>query len=180
MNKIVSLYIMRHAEAEPGKVSNAGRQLTSQGEEDLKDMCKAIEKLDIKPEVIFTSAFDRAISTGKEVGETVGVVPEECELLNPTGDPEAVWDELFEPMAERHESIMLITHEPLLKKFCDLALGVDDLPMRFKQGSIMRIDYEIYDPKVVQTSDISVSLGDRKYYPRFRWFVTPAVIRKLL
>jgi phosphohistidine phosphatase len=156
---MMQVYLLRHGIAEegrPGK-SDATRELTAEGRRKLRDTLRVASRADVRPSLILSSPFARALQTAAlaaEVLEYSGKVLQ-TKVLLPNGQYEQVWDEI---RVHRDElALMLVGHDPLFSTLAGYLLGYPDLQVDFKKGAIFRVDFESFGPK-----------------PRgiLRWFIT--------
>jgi phosphohistidine phosphatase len=141
---MIEVYLQRHGIAEetgPGGQDSA-RALTAEGKRRLRTVYRRARLSGVRPEVILTSPYKRAIQTAelaaKELGCPGGV--HETSALTPASRPEAVWDEI---RAHRKvKRILLAGHEPLLSQSAAYLLDSPSLNIDFKKGAIIRIDFE--------------------------------------
>jgi phosphohistidine phosphatase len=107
------LYVIRHAIAEdaaPGQ-DDASRQLTTEGEKQLKKVVRGIRRLDIAFDRILTSPWLRAARTAELLKPLCGEPPIETELL--CQPPRS---ELLAQIAELGEDTAVVGHEPWLSE----------------------------------------------------------------
>lgn len=120
----MQIYILRHAIAEEAKAGapDADRALTDTGREKLRAVLEQGRESGVKPSLILTSPYRRALQTAHMAGQILGcnkIV--ESEILVPGGTPTAVWDAIC---ARRREPALLIAgHEPLLGMTVGFLLG---------------------------------------------------------
>jgi phosphohistidine phosphatase len=156
--------LLRHAEAEPrgAGVTDAERQLTHDGKRDLRTLLKVAHEAGVKPEVILTSPWSRALETAKAAGEVL-----DCEnlietkALLPDVLPANVWGEVrsLRPLKE----IMLVGHEPHMSRLASFLLEAP-LAIDFKKAGLLRIEVQ-----------------DKEGPPRgvLKWMLTPKLARGL-
>lgn len=150
---MMTLYIMRHGEAESTSESpektDASRRLTKEGSEQVRKVSEFARKLGAKPDLFISSPLVRA-KQSIEIAKKV---------LNPKGElrienylePEADFEEVYATLSKlkRVESVMLVTHLPLLglliRDLLDWHVERKNLDM--DPGSLMRIDSKKTKPK---------------------------------
>lgn len=113
------LWVLRHGQAEAHAASDAQRNLTEQGREEVLSMVHRLQQQ--VPDVILASPYVRAQQTAQLVREQLqmrrAVVT--VDWATPDDDPLALLDHL----AERSEStILLVSHQPLVGQLLSLAL----------------------------------------------------------
>jgi phosphohistidine phosphatase len=141
----MQIYILRHGIAEEAKAGgpDADRALTETGREKLRAVLEQGRESGVKPSLILTSPYRRALQTAHMAGQILGcnkIV--ESEILVPSGTPKAVWDAIC---ARRREPALLIAgHEPLLGMTVGFLLGAPALQVDLKKAALVRIDQETF------------------------------------
>ena len=160
---------MRHAEAvEPGTAGvrdDASRPLTEKGRRQARRMGALLKRLEIEPDVVFTSALARAVETAKLVGEESGtrVRARVLDELAPEGDAEAIWQAVRRNSAE---AVLIVGHLPSLAELAGLLLGRPSrAPLRFHKASL---------------AALRCDLQDQKPHIVLEWMLSPSVTRRLL
>ena len=140
----MEIYILRHGTAENAKAgaSDATRALTKDGREKLGWVLERARAAGVKPGLILTSPYVRAVETAEMAAAALGpAMPVmRTEALVPDGRPEAVWEEIRRRGDE--SSVMLVGHEPLLGETISYLLGASRVIVDFKKGALARIDVE--------------------------------------
>jgi phosphohistidine phosphatase len=143
----MQIYILRHgiAEESKGGAPDADRALTDTGREKLRAVLEQGREAGVKPSLILTSPYRRALQTAHMAGQILGcnkIV--ESEILVPSATPKAVWDAIC---ARRREPALLIAgHEPLLGMTVGFLLGAPALQVDLKKAALVRIDQETFGP----------------------------------
>ncbi len=137
------LYLLRHGIAE--EVSPGGRdeerELTDDGRAKLNDLLRRAAKAGVKPRVILSSPYQRAMQTAKLAAKLLGgPEPVEAKVLTPHGDPRAVWDAVrgYSDTSE----LLLAGHEPLLSSTVSHLLASPALQLDMKKGTMVAIQFE--------------------------------------
>ena len=144
-DQVMEIYILRHGIAEEAKAGtpDAERALTDAGREKLRAVLERAHEAGVKPSLILTSPYRRALQTAQMAGQVLGcnkIV--ESEVLVPGSAPKAVWDAIC---ARRRESALLIAgHEPLLGMTMGYVLGAPGLQVDLKKAALVRIDQESF------------------------------------
>ena len=152
----MEVYLLRHAIAADG-YPDAARALTPEGKEKLR---RVLKQARVKPSLILTSPYRRAIETAEIAAEVLdydGDI-ERADSLTPDGSPSGVWEEIRARKDEN--SIVLASHEPLMSATAAFLLGVPGLHIDMKKAAMVRIDVDRFGPQ---------PLGVLK------WMLTPAV-----
>ncbi len=142
---MMQVYILRHgiaADEKPG-LSDAERPLTTEGRRKLRDVLELASEAKVKPDLILSSPFRRALQTAVIAHQILGAKEEilETRTLLPGSSPEEVWQEI-----KAHQkiapSLLLVGHNPLFANLAAYLLGTPHAQVEFKKGAIMRIDFE--------------------------------------
>lgn len=164
------LYLVRHAiAAEPGAgeiVDDASRPLTPEGIRKMRRHARALVRLGVELEEIWSSPLVRAWQTAElllgEFGPMVNV--RQFEALAPPGDAHAV-SAALRPHCSSSRGIALVGHEPFLSDYASrLLFGVERDSLVFKKGGVARIDVRPHDD------------GLRG---QLAWLLTPRVLGKV-
>jgi phosphohistidine phosphatase len=152
----MEIYLLRHGIAEDG-YPDAARALTAEGKEKLR---KVLRRAAVKPSLIITSPYRRAVETAEIAAEVLGYEHdlEQAQALTPDRSPGEVWEELRTHKNE--DSILLASHEPLMSATAAYLLGAPGLHVDMKKAAMVRIDVDRFGPQ---------PLGVLK------WMLTPAV-----
>jgi phosphohistidine phosphatase len=122
------IYILRHGEAEPQKTTDEARNLTATGRVDVaKIITSAAQDLNAVQQ-LWVSPLVRAQQTASIVCDFLAF-PERRFLLKTTGliVPEANPYTLFAALQDAQlDSILLVSHQPLVGQAIDLLCGGDD------------------------------------------------------
>jgi phosphohistidine phosphatase len=139
----MELYIMRHGIAED--VSKTGRDrdrvLTDNGKENSREAGKALRKIGVKFDVIFSSPYPRAWQTAEEVAKAI----DQLDLLNELselGAESTATDALqgISRTVKGHASILVVGHEPILSQLISLLLsGSSSLSIAMKKGAVCKL-----------------------------------------
>jgi len=121
----MTIYLLRHAEAEALAASDSARRLTAKGVAQAERTGRFCRKHEIQPGIILSSPVTRALQTAEIVagcleGAELAVVPWAACGMSPT---EAL-DEL--KAYDKFSTIMLVGHQPDLGCLAAALLGVGD------------------------------------------------------
>jgi phosphohistidine phosphatase len=103
----VRLYLVRHAEAEPGDPDEL-RPLTASGREAARALGAQLAAEGARPEVVLTSPLLRARETGAELGRALAAEPETDERLAPG----ATAEDVRLAIAGRGDEVVVVGHQP--------------------------------------------------------------------
>jgi len=122
----MTLYLLRHAEAEVMAASDSARRLTEKGEAQAERTGKFCRKHGIVPDMILTSPVTRALQTAKlvakslDAAELVEVPWAACGM-----DPFQAVEEMQN--YKKFSSVMLVGHQPDLGALAALLIGCDNV-----------------------------------------------------
>jgi phosphohistidine phosphatase len=103
----VRVYLVRHAEADPGDPDEL-RRLSTEGKRQARELGERLRNEGLKPDAILTSPLLRARETGDELAMALGTNPEADERLAPG----ATADGLRAAVSGRGENVVAIGHQP--------------------------------------------------------------------
>src|SRR5688500_8734762 len=139
----MDLYILRHGIAED--VSESGldrdRVLTEEGIEKTELAGKALRKLDVQFDAIFTSPYARAKRTAEIVADALNVpdLVQTVDELGAASSPESVLSALHS-VIRRQASVLVVGHEPILSGLISLLLaGSAGLSIAMKKGGLCKL-----------------------------------------
>lgn len=161
------LYLIRHGIAEPygsgPAPDDASRELTPKGQWRVRRNARALAKLGVRINEIWSSPLVRARRTAELLAEELGVaVPVRLvDSLRPDGDHLALTAELNERLEQL--GVAVVGHEPDLGRLTGyLICGVRAAGVRFKKGGVACI--EVFD------------LAPPKPSCQLRWLITPRLM----
>ena len=67
-----TLILMRHGQAEPYQTDDAARRLTSKGIAEVQSVAEQLLALDIRPNKILASSYQRALQTAELISGVIG------------------------------------------------------------------------------------------------------------
>ncbi len=119
----MELLVLRHGAAEPYRADDFSRELVAAGRAEVRAQMER-EKARIGQPKVLVSPYLRARQTAAIAVDVLGLSePEICDHLTPESDPRALIDYLY---ARGDESLMLVSHQPLVSHFLDLLCGPAD------------------------------------------------------
>lgn len=151
-SKTMNIYLVRHAIAEAQNVSivdDAARALTPEGIRKMQRIARALAKLGVAPDEIWTSPLVRARQTAELlVAGLDRIVPiETTASLAPEGD----FDGVIRQLAARSSlvGVALVGHEPQMGQFAGFLLtGTRMADVRFKKGGVALIEVDHWDTPI--------------------------------
>ncbi|MCK6545901.1 histidine phosphatase family protein [Myxococcota bacterium] len=140
---IVTLYLVRHEEAEPGyDIPDSWRALTGKGRRRMRETGKlVVQHADI--DVIFTSPLVRAVQTAEILAHAIGL-DEPVHARDVIANPprlQSIVDLATETDASVR-GVAIVGHEPTLGELAAELLGIPTYPRGFKKGSVLAVDYD--------------------------------------
>jgi phosphohistidine phosphatase len=129
------LYLVRHAEAEPGDPDEL-RRLTPEGKQQARALGEQLRSEGLKPDAILTSPLLRARETGDELAMALGTNPEADERLAPG----ATVDGLRAAVDARGENTIVIGHQPDLGQIVAALTGEPE--PRLPAGGLVVVDVD--------------------------------------
>ena len=140
----MQIYLLRHGIAEEASsgMRDAERVLTLDGRRKLRSVLERAGKAGVAPSLILSSPLKRALQTAEMAAEVLAYKDKilTTRVLEPSSDPEAVWEELRAHKQER--AILLSGHEPLFSALTAFLLDSPSLRVDFKKGAMARVDLE--------------------------------------
>ncbi len=140
---MLEVYLQRHGIAEesgPGG-QDADRALTAEGKRKLQSVFRAARKADVRPALILTSPYKRAVQTAELAAQVLscpgGAL--QTDALKPGASPREAWAEIR--LHKKAGRILLAGHEPLFSQLAAYLLDSPGLCVDFKKGAILRIDF---------------------------------------
>ena len=136
---MLTLYILRHAEAEPEARTDAERALTSKGRDQAKAIGRFCFEQGIFPAVILTSPLVRAQQTAKLVWKELGEKPklDTAEFLSAGMKPETAFTN-FRKFSDSG-TLMLVGHEPDLSEFIAASIGGSSESIRLRKAGLAKL-----------------------------------------
>jgi phosphohistidine phosphatase len=139
---LVQIYLLRHGIAENGAPGrpDSERALTDAGREKLRRVLERARDAGVRPSLILSSPYRRAIETADVAVEVLGyrgkVVT--TRALVPEASPFDTWEEIRERPEE--SAILLASHEPLMSSLAAFLLASPALSVDMKKGALVRVD----------------------------------------
>jgi phosphohistidine phosphatase len=143
----MEIYIVRHAiaEAVAADGSDESRSLTEEGKKKMKEAAAGFERLERRPQHIFSSPLVRARQTAEILAVSLKLRVEELKELTPAHAPKEVCEKLRQ--MKKLESVMLVGHEPNCSELASyLLVGAGGLNLEFKKGGICLIETPNAEP----------------------------------
>ena len=143
------IYILRHGIAadhgDPRYPRDSERPLTPEGRRKMRPIARALDKLEVKPDVILTSPFVRAHQTA-DITTTVLRLKNRlhiCQHLASGGDAKRLIAEINKRYSDAG-SVMLVGHEPDLSELASLLISgkPNGAHLEIKKGGLCVLETE--------------------------------------
>jgi phosphohistidine phosphatase len=146
------LLLIRHARAEnrdPDRwPDDSERPLTDQGRAAHADVGRALRRLGLEPETVFTSPWARARETAEITVQALRLdaKPVDCEPLAAEPDLDALQEHIG-PRAD-NAVVALVGHSPWMEELASLLLGgaTSRVPIDFPKSGVVGIDCPLLAP----------------------------------
>lgn len=166
----VELYILRHGEAGkriPSVSKDSERTLTVTGQEEVKEVATALDRLGVTFDFVVTSPLKRASQTAGIVAKMLKVKRgsiEEWAELKPEGKKAELYRKLSQFKPE--SSVLMVGHEPYLSMMVsEIAFGSSTAgSIVLKKAGLAKLTVTAFQPRVK---------GE------LRWLLTPKLLKKI-
>jgi phosphohistidine phosphatase len=133
-----TIYLVRHGIAEDAQLlrPDSERILTEEGREKMHRIGKRLQQIGIKPHLIISSPYKRAVETADILVEELGYTGERFQdnRITPSGRYEA-FSALFQEYKSFRE-IMFVTHDPCVSFLVGSLCNGNNFNIDFKKGAI--------------------------------------------
>ena len=156
------IYLLRHGIAEDGIGKlDRDRALTPEGKKKLHEVMKALRVADVKPTLVMSSPYRRALETAEIAIADLGYAGtlETCTALTPESNSRDAWAEVRTKKDE--PEVLLVGHEPLFSSLTGFLLNCPSLMVDFKKGGVVSIDMMGFTAQP---------------YGVLRWYLTPKLV----
>lgn len=147
------IFIMRHAEAEMMAQSDKARELTENGQQQSLKQGEWLQSVMPDFDKIIASPYTRAISTFEQVNSVYNQkLSEKLEIwdgITPYGNPELVSDYLATLSDQNMQSVLLISHLPLVGEIIAELCGKN--PISFYPSTIAEVEWDTEKGKIIQS-----------------------------
>jgi phosphohistidine phosphatase len=144
----MNLYLLRHGIAvergTPGYDDDSTRPLTSQGKRRLRQVARAMQRTNLRFDLILASPFLRTKQTAEIVADFLKRKKrlKFSDALTPAGSVNRLVQQLKEGQPAPEE-ILLVGHEPYLSRLVSLLVaGNSGLQLDFKKGGLCKLELE--------------------------------------
>ena len=119
----MTLYLLRHAEAEDRAPTDAARPLTVHGLDQARAVGAFCQQHHLRPDLILASPFRRTVQTAELVAAAFAQTPQPAPFLASGMHPADALDELR--AYDRFDSLLLVGHQPDLGLLITALLGLE-------------------------------------------------------
>lgn len=126
-----SLYVLRHADAEPMASSDAARALTEKGRAQSVKVGKFLAAHGLKPALILHSPFKRTQQTAELVAKELGM-ESAAEVTLRSGMRPEEGIAMLKTVLKRDEPLLIVGHEPDLGELMGILIGTAEQPARLE------------------------------------------------
>jgi len=138
----MDLFILRHGEADQRSkttISDTKRSLTDSGKKEVEEISKALVKLGIKFDYVFSSPLVRAQQTASIILKEIKCKNHENLVqLSPEGDRSELYNKLS--LLKQDSSVLLVGHEPYLSQLVSEAISdATNCRIDLKKAGLVRI-----------------------------------------
>ena len=145
----MEIYLLRHAIAEEARQGqrDSDRALTDMGREKLRRVLKRARAAGVKPDLIVSSPYRRALETAAAAAATLGYEGKvvTTQALIPNASPQDVWEEIRRHKEEA--AILLAGHEPQMSALAAFLLNSPALVVEMKKAGLIRMDCDQFGPQ---------------------------------
>jgi phosphohistidine phosphatase len=136
--------------------------LTDEGKDELRRVFGLAKHAQVKPELVLASPYVRATETARLAAQELELEQSHslAEALVPESTPADLWNEVRTHAAD---SVLVVSHEPLLSATIAWVLGSSKEIVNFPPGGLIAIEF-------VSAGPIPVGL--------LRWMITPELARE--
>jgi phosphohistidine phosphatase len=137
----MEIYILRHGIAvergTPGYKKDSDRPLTSEGEDKMHEIAAALLAMNLKFDLILSSAYERATRTAQIVADELDEEVTFTKFLEPEGNPLALIGQINDAKPQR---VLLVGHEPGLSRLTSVLIsGATDATIELKKGGLCKL-----------------------------------------
>ncbi len=141
----MELFVLRHGHAESEAPKDSLRALSTLGKQEVEQAIQANVESLAGVQRLLVSPYLRAQQTATIAAELLGTKSTEtCDLIVPGGRPSEVIQHVYD-YAESHnlDSIMLVSHQPLVGVLIDELCGLEPGRHRMATASLAAIDTDV-------------------------------------
>jgi len=140
--KFMQIFIMRHGQASPTGISDAQRELTTQGKYEAKLMAKWLANENPGFCQILVSPFKRAQQTANVMMASINssAITNTVDFITPSGSAREVHD-YIDGVEQSTNALLIISHMPLVSYLVAELTAEHNSPI-FQTAAIAEIDYD--------------------------------------
>jgi phosphohistidine phosphatase len=140
---MVTAYLVRHEEAEPGQdIPDGHRALTGRGRTRMRETGKLVLK-HAQIDVVYTSPLVRAVQTAEILVDALRM-DEPVLARGVIADPPDLTSiiDLVDRTPAEVRGVAIVGHEPTLSELAAEMLNLPSYPRPFKKGSVLALDWD--------------------------------------
>lgn len=145
----MKLYIVRHAEAGSAQTDSA-RELTERGQDQARSAASWLANTVKEPVVLWSSPYRRTLQTAQLISDSLSIDVISHDCLMPDATPNKVVGELI----NEHNSIILVTHLPLVGRLASLLVDGSIYDQPWSAAEIWQLEGDIYASGCLQNTNI--------------------------
>lgn len=137
----MNVFIMRHGEAEVSAETDARRELTQEGKDDITQMATTYADDLAQVDVIWASPYVRAQQTAQLMSACLSKPVVTQPFLPPNGNPIDVLGALE---SHRDQTVLMVSHQPLVGILVDGLARLEPGRYRMGTGSLAYLSTDVY------------------------------------
>lgn len=146
----MKLYLIRHGEAVSGDTYDVNRQLTERGEQRAQRAARWLAKTVKGPVSIWSSPYLRTQQTAEPIAKALDVKIIQHQCLQPEMTPHRVVEELV----YENQSIILVTHLPLVGRLASLLTEGSVFDQPWSATEIWQLEGDVFAAGCLQSTDV--------------------------
>jgi len=142
----VTVYFLRHGIADrQSPDGDRGRKLTAEGKSQLRRVLAFARESRMKPDLVISSPYARATETARIATQELAFGEDLvlADALTPESSATNLWNEVRTHAAD---SVLVVSHEPLLSSTIAWVLGTSREMIHFPPGALAAIDFASTGP----------------------------------
>jgi phosphohistidine phosphatase len=146
----VKLYLIRHGEAVYGDTDDINRQLTERGEQHAQNAALWLSKTVKGPVSLWASPYLRTQQTAAPIAKALNIEVTSHNCLKPEMTAQKVVDEL----AKEEQSIILVTHLPLVGRLASLLIDGVVFDQPWSPTEIWQLEGDVFAAGCLVSTDV--------------------------
>ncbi len=146
----MELYLIRHGAAEAGATDDASRKLTARGESNTQSAANWLAKKVKGPVSLWASPYVRTQQTAEPIAKALGIEVAVKKCLQ----PEVTAQKLIDELNKEQQSIILVTHLPLIGRLASLLTEGVVLDQPWSPTEIWQLQGDVFATGCLTTADV--------------------------